>query len=116
MKTYLIICTLLIIIYYLWNQTNESCKIYWFYKDTCDYCKEMKTEWELIENKLSGTTIKIISIDANEPKNKKMRKNFNISTVPHIVKVFPDGTRCVYKGVRKCDDIIEWAYETTYDC
>ena len=56
------------------------------------------------------------SICANEPQNKKMRANFKIETVPHIVKVFPDGTRSVYKGKRKCNDIIEWAYETTYDC
>jgi hypothetical protein len=75
----------------------------------------MKTDWESVENKLIGTSIKLISIDANDPKHKKMYNNFNISTVPHIVKVFPDGTRCVYKGERKCDDIIGWSYETAYD-
>ena len=116
MNTYLIIVVLIFAVYYLWNQTNETCKIYWFHKNECKYCKEMENDWEMAENKLLSTSIKMIRIDANEPQNKKMRANFNIETVPHIVKVFPDGTRSVYKGKRKCNDIIEWAYETTYDC
>jgi glutaredoxin len=116
MNTYLIIISLLVVIYYMWNQTIETCKIYWFYKDGCKYCKEMENEWELVENKLLSTSIKMIRIDANEPRNKKMRANFKIQTVPHIVKVFPNGTRSVYKGVRKFVDITEWAYDTTYDC
>jgi len=76
----------------------------------------MENDWEMAENKLLSTSIKMIRIDANEPQNKKMKANFKIETVPHIVKVFPNGTRSVYKGKRKCNDIIEWAYETTYDC
>jgi hypothetical protein len=115
MKTYLIIGALILVIYYLWNQNSETCKIYWFHKNECKNCTEMKNDWEMAEKKLQSTSIKMISIDANEPQNKKMRANFKIDTVPHIVKVFSDGTRSVYKGVRKCDDILEWAYETTCD-
>ena len=100
----------------MWNRPVESCKIYWFYKDDCEYCKEMEGEWSKVESKLNNPSINLIKVDSNEPKNKKMHKNFNIQPVPHIVKVFPEGTRCVYKGSRKCDDILEWAYETTFDC
>ena len=116
MNIYLLIGALLVVVYYLWNQTIETCKIYWFHKTECKFCNEMEHEWGLVENKLRNTSIKIIRIDVNEPQNKKMRANFKIDTVPHIVKVFPDGTRSVYKGNRTCSDITEWAYETTYDC
>jgi hypothetical protein len=116
MTSYLIIVVLLIVIYCLWNQKNETCKIYWFYKTDCVKCNEMKPEWVLVEDKLSNTSINLTRINADEPRNKKMLTNFKIETTPYIVKVFPNGTRDVYSGRYKYADIIEWVYEASYDC
>ena len=111
MKTYCIIVVLLIIIYCLWNQANEKCKIYLFYKPDCDKCKDLKLDWEKIENKLKSTTINPIRINISEPENIKLKKNFNIEKVPSVVKVFNNGIRNVFKGTNNYDDIMEWIYK-----
>jgi len=114
MKIYLFIIVLLVIIYNLWTQSNETCKIYWFHKPGCPACKSMANEWKLVEDALRSSSIKTMRIDISNPKYNKMTINFNIESVPCIVKVFPEGTRCVYTGDRKCNNIVEWAYELSY--
>ena len=111
MKTYCIIVVLLIIIYYLWNQTNETCKIYLFYKPDCTKCKDLNIDWEKIENKLKNTTISPIRINISEPENIKLKKNFNIEKVPSLVKVFNNGIRNVFNGNNNYNDIMEWIYK-----
>jgi len=110
MYIYLFIVALLLIIYYLWNST-DNLKIYYFYKPDCKFCKEMGGEWENVENKLGGSGISYKRIDITNPRYKKIKDNFDFKTVPHIVKINTDGTRDVFKGVRKCYDIIGWIYE-----
>jgi hypothetical protein len=111
MKTYCIIVVLLIVIYYLWNQTNETCKIYLFYKPDCDKCKDLKLDWAKIENKLKNTTLSPIQINISEPENIKLKKNFNIEKVPSVVKVFNNGIRIVFNGNNNYNDIMEWIYK-----
>ena len=112
MKTYVIIIVLIGIIYYLWNPHVETCKIYLFHKPSCKYCKEIEPEWVKLENKLKNTSLTPIRIDINEPENIKLKKNFKVETVPHIVKVFNNGIRNKFKGTNTYDDIIEWIYKT----
>ena len=111
MKTYCIIVVLLIIIYYLWNQTSEKCKIYLFYKPDCTKCKDLNIDWAKIENKLKNTTISPIQINISEPENIKLKKNFNIEKVPSLVKVFNNGIRNVFNGNNNYNDIMEWIYK-----
>lgn len=113
MYVYLVVIILLVVIYYLWNKSNNL-KVYWFHKPDCKYCKEMLDEWEKVEDKLYGSGIAYKRIDITEPRYKKIKDNFNFKTVPHIVKINSNGTRDVFNGKRKCDDIIAWIYEN-YD-
>ena len=110
MYIYLFVVILLLIIYYLWNQTTDL-KVYWFHNPKCEHCKEMKDEWKKIEDKLCGTGIKYKLIDITDPKYKKIKDNFNFTTVPHIVKINANGTRDVFKGKRTYDEMIAWIYD-----
>ena len=113
MHIYLFIVFLLLLIYYLWNQSNEI-KMYYFYKPDCKYCKEMTEDWNHVEKKLCGSGILYKKFDITDPRFKKIKYNFNVKTVPHIVKINKNGTRNIFDGKRKCDDIISWVYEN-YD-
>jgi glutaredoxin len=106
------VCGLVLIgiIYYLWNQ-NKSLKIYYFMRDDCKYCIEMKDAWDKVELKLQNSRILCKKININEPKYKNIKDNFNFKTVPHIVKIYNDGTRNVFEGERTGDEIIAWAYK-----
>ena len=110
MYIYLLIIVLFIIIYYLYNQTKDL-TVYWFHKPNCKFCIEMEDEWKKVENNLLGSGIKYKRIDITNPKYKNLKDNFNIKTVPHIVKINADGTREIFKGDRKCNDIVAWIYE-----
>ena len=113
MYIYLLVIVLLLLVYYLWNQSNNL-KVYYFMKPECKYCKEMADEWEKVENKLCSSGITYKCIDITEPRYKKIKDNFNFKTVPHIVKINNNGTRDVFDGKRKSDEIIAWIYEN-YD-
>jgi thiol-disulfide isomerase/thioredoxin len=110
MYVYAVVLILLVAVYYLWNKSNNL-KVYWFYKPECKYCKKMEDEWQKVEDKLCGSGIICKRIDITEPRYKKIKDNFNFKTVPHIVKINLNGTRDVFDGTRKCDDIISWIYE-----
>jgi hypothetical protein len=110
MYIYLLVVVLLVLVYYLWNQSNNL-KVYYFMKPECKYCNEMADEWKTVENKLSGSGITCKRIDITEPRYKKIKDNFNFKTVPHIVKINNNGIRDVFDGNRKSDEIITWIYE-----
>ena len=42
---------------------------------------------------------------------KKIKDNFDFTTVPHIVKINANGTRDVFKGKRTYDEMIAWIYD-----
>jgi len=109
-KLYGIIIVLLVLIYYLYNN-KESQKVYWFYKPGCPYCDEMESEWENVEKKLQGSCITLRRINTADPKHGTVKKNFDIDTVPQIIKIKSNGMRYKYEGERKTDDIISWIHE-----
>ena len=98
------------IIYYLWNQ-NECLKVYYFMRDDCKFCKEMKDEWSKVETEIQNTKILCKKININDAKYKNIKDNFNFKTVPHIVKIYNDGTRDVFEGDRTSTEIIAWIYK-----
>lgn len=90
---------------------KRNTKVYWFHKEECKFCKEMEGEWAKVEKKLIRSGIDCQRIDITDPKHKKITENFDIKSVPHIVKINSNGTREVFKGTRKQNDIITWIYE-----
>ena len=103
--SYIIIILLCILSYYLWIQSTIT-KIYLFYFDE----KSINDEWRAVENKLSFTNYKTITIDATDPKYSKIRKNFDIESL-NIVKVFSNGIREYYNSdLMDNKSILEWVY------
>ena len=112
-KTYLyaVIVVLLFMLHSIKNNEKKGMtKIYWFHKPKCKYCKEMEGEWKKVETKICNK-YNVKKIDLSLPENAKMKKNFEIKTVPQIVKITSDGCRYFYEGERKAKDILEWVYE-----
>jgi glutaredoxin len=106
---YIISIVLGLIIYYQISSKNIT--IYWFMKPECKFCIEMKPEWNKVENKLCASGIIYKTIDITDSKHKYLKDNFEFKTVPYIVKINNNGTREVFDGERKCDDIIGWIYK-----
>ena len=103
--SYIIIILLCILCYYLWIQSTIT-KIYLFYFDE----KSINDEWRAVEDKLSFTNYKTITIDATDPKYSKIRKNFDIESL-NIVKVFSNGIREYYNSdLMDKKSILEWVY------
>jgi hypothetical protein len=113
MYCYLLVIVLIMAVYCLYNKAY-GLKVYWFNRPDCGHCTEMEPEWGALEKKLnSGVLVPntCTRININDPKNKKISKNFDVEGVPHIVKVDCDGCRHVYSGPRKCDDMLAWIYD-----
>lgn len=108
MILYVIILVLVVALYN--TATSCSTKIYWFHKPNCKFCKEMAAEWKKVAAKAKNKYC-VKEIDLSLPEYAKMKKNFEIKTVPQIVKVKEDGCRYFYYGDRKSKDILEWVFE-----
>ena len=107
---YIAIIILCIIVYYLWSNMSNN-KLYYFYKNNCTDCKDMESDWCVVENEVNKIKIKCEKIDIDNPKNKKMADNFNITKTPSIVIVETNGIRNNYKGQYKNKDILSWVYD-----
>ena len=106
---YLVIVVLIALVYYLFNN-KSNLKVYWFHRPGCPHCDNMEDEWAGVETKLQGS-IETKRIDISDPKYAIIKKNFNIETVPQIIKIKSNGLRINYEGARKTKDILEWVYE-----
>lgn len=93
---------ILLILYKLINKQSGA-RIYWFYKDSCSFCKKMLPEWK----KFKSTRNNVVDIDVSTEAGRKMMDNFSLDTVPAIVKVKHD-MRYVYCGDRTAVAIKKW--------
>jgi thioredoxin-related protein len=90
------------------NQNKPKLKVYWFHRPTCPYCVEMKDEWAGVEAKMRGSTVSTESINISEPRHAAKKQQFQIDSVPTIIKVSPGGVRTEYNGDRNTGDIVKW--------
>ena len=87
---------------------NSKTTLYLFQRPDCPYCAKMEGQWNSVEQELKNSDIKVRNININESKNAQIKEDFNISTVPHIVKHKPNGEKVVYTGARTKKDILKW--------
>jgi hypothetical protein len=113
-KLYATIIVLIVLVYYLFNSKN-TIKVYWFHRPGCTHCDNMESEWEGVERILQGSCIETKRINTGESKYASVKKNFNIDTVPQIIKIKPNGMRYKYEGKRTTDDIVAWIHEGSDD-
>mgnify|MGYP000011484323 FL=1 len=107
---YIVAFIMALIIYYMYN-SSKNIKVYWFYKPDCKYCIEMSDDWKKLENKLYTSGILCKKMNIEEAKYKHIKDNFNFKKVPHIVKINANGTRDIFDGDRKLDDMLAWIYK-----
>ena len=106
MSKYLFGLILLLVLACIYFYRQAYCThVYWFHKPTCPYCVEMQPAWDLFTSGRPGS-VKVHKVDKDE--NPDLAKNFNVTTVPHIVKV-KNGVREVYTGDRSAEDLLKWS-------
>ena len=80
--------------------------VYWFYRPGCPHCDNMKSDWETVVKTLPKK-YNLNGIDTSKPKNRAICDEFNISSVPQLIKVRYGKPR-VYNGSRDASSIIKW--------
>ena len=114
---YYIIAIVVILILYNYYDTGrfEGYKnlnktvIYWFHRPSCPHCVKMEGEWnKLTKSGLSDTTFELIDVNTADEKNNVLAADYGVESVPHIVKVLPNGKREVYNGSRTATAMKEW--------
>lgn len=101
-----LVIILVITVLLIWKSYSKT--VYWFNRDTCPHCVNMKYEWTKFELRCWGSMLKPVRIDITDPANKEIVDIFNIQSVPAIIKIEPD-TVVKYKGDRTWDEIYKWA-------
>lgn len=88
-----------------------SIKVYRFYRPTCPYCVSSQAEWDKFTSDSMFALIRPMNINLDKPDNATFAKHFNVTTVPTVVKVRPDGSSEVYAGERVATAYMKWARE-----
>lgn len=101
-----VIMLLLFLIWFIWRCLSKP--VYWFYRDSCPHCINMKTEWNKFESQCWCSMIQPIKINIADPANQSIADRYNIQSVPTIIKI-ESGVAFEYKGNRTYNDIYKWA-------
>lgn len=86
---------------YFGNKTT----LYFFSMEGCGYCAQFMPEWEKIKSYSNSANFNAVKVDIN--KNPTLAGKYEVSSVPHIVKVVGK-TNTVYNGNRTAQSIIDW--------
>ena len=82
--------------------------IYYFYTDTCPYCKEMNPEFDKAKSSVGCVGYIYHKIDINKKENAELAGKYSVRSVPTLIKVICDGSFTEYKGIRKATNIANW--------
>jgi len=110
MSAVLLITSLIILILIL--RLYNGKQVIWFYRPDCGYCANMMDTWSSFEKRCYSTIFPPLSsmkININEPENAELVADYNITSVPHIIKLERGGLRKVYNGDRSYGDLLKWA-------
>lgn len=111
-KYIIVIGILLFALYYCYTEMNRSNDIvYIFYKNDNKLCDELLKEWDRVVIELNNKKIKNKKICIDNPIYTEWEINYNIKSVPEIIKVRGDGFRIKYDGKRLSENIIAWVFD-----
>ena len=92
------------------NQTgmsSEKTTIYWFYRDGCPHCDNMKDSWINLKKLKSMENYSLMEMDMTSKKNIDLSISYKVSGVPSIIKVNRSGYK-TYNGDRSTLDMEKW--------
>ena len=105
-KNYIVALIAASIILLIWRY---MCKpVYWFFRESCPYCIQMKDEWVQFKYMTTISMILPIDIDITTLDGQAMSKIYGVSSVPTLIKI-DDGRPSIYDGDRNALDIYLWA-------
>lgn len=89
---------------------NHLCvRVYRFYRPTCPACVASQVEWELFKSDSMFRLISPIEVNMDLPENKQIGQDFNITSVPTVLRVKYSGANEVYYGERTAAAYMAWA-------
>ncbi len=113
----LVLCGLLIVIIlvvsWMWMYPhNPTIQIVGFFRPTCPACKSMLGEWDLLKRTMPRSA-KTVEVDCDDQSTTEMRRNFGVTSVPSIWKVYSDGRRYQYpsNAPRTAEALIKFSEE-----
>lgn len=86
----------------------SSVKVYRFYRPGCPYCVSSQAEWDKFCKETMFMMVRPININLDNPDNSTFAKNFNVVSVPTVIKVNTDGSSEVYDGERTAAAYMAW--------
>jgi hypothetical protein len=92
---------------FVWVRCH-SIKVYRFYRPTCGFCVSSQAEWDKFSSDCLLKMVRPININLDKPGNENLAKSFNVTGVPTIIKVKPDGSSETYSGERTAVAIMAW--------
>lgn len=106
MLSYIIIAIIVVIsLGYYTTRTTSKIDIIWFYRPGCPHCDNMMGEWNKFTKMRNRQDLHIRKVNTLE--NPKMAAEYEVSGVPHIVRV-KEGVRTVYKGDRTAQSLYDF--------
>lgn len=109
MNKYLLVLICIVILWLVWRLMSKT--VYWFYRDTCPHCVDMKPEWDKFEYQCMFSNIRPVRIDITDSRNQNIVDQYGVESVPTIIKI-ESGMGIVYNGNRTSQDLYEWVTRT----
>ncbi len=96
----------LLLILWLYREVYST-KLYFFYKDTCPYCKDIKEAWNKFTPECGWFQYKVYTI--NSAHSPQLADKFGVNKVPTIFKLNPDGSRVDFTGEHTMEALRKFA-------
>lgn len=110
------IVVILILINYLIGSKSSCCEgmsdnkitAYWFHRPGCPHCDRMESAWGKL-SPLLPANYSAVAVNTTKSSNKALASKYNVSGVPHIIKVDAKGKLIsTYNGDRSTSDMKKW--------
>lgn len=101
------IAVLIVVILFMYVRCT-SVKVYRFYRPSCPYCVSSQAEWDNFSSNCTFAMVRPINVNLDDPNSSAFAKNFNVTSVPTVIKVKPDGSSENYNGARTADAYMIW--------
>lgn len=90
------------------NPSNDKIVVYWFFRNGCPHCDNMKESWNKLKSGNLPSNYTLIEVDTALEKNNKLSEKYGVNGVPHIIKTTSNGYYKVYSGDRSSSDMKYW--------
>ncbi len=100
---------LLMVVLFNVNKSNST-TVYRFYKHNCRFCVESQPDWDKFKAHIGKRMdLVIVDVDLDEGDTSlNLAKKYNVTSVPTVFKILPNGTRVDHIGPRNMGGYISF--------